>query len=156
MGQVMSKPSHALIGISGVHYVVSELSRRGLVALPTVRNTAGYDIIVSNAEGTKYANIQVKTSLKRVSFFPMPPSEKINDHKTAYYALVRWLPRESRFECFFLSGKEAREEVRAGEKFQRRKIREGSRQKLFPSIYVSAKAGDKPNTWRSRWAEWGL
>lgn len=152
----MSKPSHALIGISGVHYIVSELSRRGLVALPTVRNTAGYDIIVSNSEGTKYANIQVKTSLKRVAFFPMPPSKKINDHRTAYYALVRWLPKEGRFECFFLSGKEAKEEVLAGEKIQKRKMQEGSRQKMFPSIYVSAKAGHKPDTWRSRWLNWNL
>ena len=35
------RPHTGLIGIAGVHYVVSELSRRGLVALPTIRNTAG-------------------------------------------------------------------------------------------------------------------
>jgi hypothetical protein len=35
----------SLIGIAGVHHVVSELSRRGLIALPTVKNTAAYDIV---------------------------------------------------------------------------------------------------------------
>jgi hypothetical protein len=39
--------SNALVGIAGVHYVAAELSRRGLIALPTIRNTAGYDIIVA-------------------------------------------------------------------------------------------------------------
>ena len=43
----MSNISPALIGISGVHHVVSELSRRGLVALPTIRNVAAYDVLVA-------------------------------------------------------------------------------------------------------------
>ena len=67
----------ALVGAAGVHYVVSELSRRGLIALPTVRNVAAFDIVVSTRDGRKHANIQVKTSLKRVTFFPMPPSKRI-------------------------------------------------------------------------------
>ncbi len=36
-----------LIGVAGVHFVVSELTLRGLIALPTIRNTAGIDIHVS-------------------------------------------------------------------------------------------------------------
>ena len=61
--------SSALIGIAGVHYVVAELSRRGMVALPTTRNTAAYDIVVVTPDGDKHANIQVKASSKRVTFF---------------------------------------------------------------------------------------
>jgi hypothetical protein len=34
----------ALVGVSGVHFVVGELSRRGWVALPTIRNTKGIDV----------------------------------------------------------------------------------------------------------------
>ncbi len=41
------RPNTILIGIAGVHHVVSELSRRGLVALPTTRNIAGYDVVVA-------------------------------------------------------------------------------------------------------------
>jgi len=67
----------ALIGIAGVHYVASEFSRRGLIALPTVKNIAAYDIAVLNTLGTKHANVQVKASSKRVPFFPMPPAEKV-------------------------------------------------------------------------------
>ena len=53
----------ALIGAAGVHYVVSELSRRGLIALPTIRNTSGIDVIVTGRDGSRHANLQVKTSL---------------------------------------------------------------------------------------------
>ena len=41
----------SLIGAAGVHHVVSELSLRGLIALPTIRNTAGVDVIVTNMNG---------------------------------------------------------------------------------------------------------
>jgi hypothetical protein len=40
----------ALIGATGVHYVVSELSLRGMIALPTIHNTAGVDVVVTNAQ----------------------------------------------------------------------------------------------------------
>lgn len=66
-----------LVGIAGVHHVASELSRRGLIALPTTRNTAAYDIAVTTVDGKKHANVQVKASLKRVTFFPMPPSARV-------------------------------------------------------------------------------
>jgi hypothetical protein len=41
----------ALIGAAGVHFVVSELSLRGLIALPTIRNTAGVDVVVTDKMG---------------------------------------------------------------------------------------------------------
>ena len=47
-----------------------------MVALPTTRNSA-YDVIVAIPSGTKHANIQLKTSSKRVTFFPMPVPENI-------------------------------------------------------------------------------
>jgi len=71
------RPNTTLVGIAGVHHVVSELSRRGLVALPTTRNIAGYDLVVTTVGGGKHANVQVKTSGKRASFFRMPPSERV-------------------------------------------------------------------------------
>ena len=59
---VATAKDKALIGAAGVFYVAAELSLRGMIALPTIRNTAGYDIIVTNRDGSKHANIQVKTS----------------------------------------------------------------------------------------------
>jgi len=53
------KVDKALVGISGVHFVVAELSRRGWIALPTVRNTKGIDILATR--NGKTVQIQVKT-----------------------------------------------------------------------------------------------
>ena len=100
----MANVNKSLIGIAGVHHVVSELSRRGLIALPTVKNTAAYDIVAVNERGTKHANIQVKASYKRVTAFLMPAPEKIRTGDHDYFVLARWIERESRYQCFLLTG----------------------------------------------------
>ncbi len=121
----MPRPNTALTGIAGVHHVVSELSRRGLVALPTIRNTAAYDVIVATPDGTRHANIQVKASEKRRLFFPMPESEKVRAGPHDYYVLLRWLAKEERYEGYMLSGRAARYEVRRAERFQSGRIPRG-------------------------------
>ena len=63
----MSKINNQLIGMAGVYFVASELSRRGFIALPTVRNTVGIDLVVASTDGSFQANLQVKTSFQRVS-----------------------------------------------------------------------------------------
>lgn len=156
MPKLPERPNTALVGIAGVHFVVSELSRRRLVALPTIRNIAAYDIIVTNVLGTKHANIQVKTSGKRTSFFRMPKSSYVRAGRHDHYVLVRWLPREKRYEAFMLSGKTAREEVARGERFQRKRIRAGTRKGIVPSIYVSRKAQVRADRWRKNWLIWSL
>ena len=64
-----------LIGNAGVYWVVSQLSLRGLVALPTVRNCPGADIVVLDPDGGGLATLQVKTSGGFAKFWPaaMPP-----------------------------------------------------------------------------------
>jgi len=150
------RPNTALIGISGVHYVVSELSRRGLVALPTIRNTAAYDIIVTTPNGKKHANIQVKTSQKRASFFRMPPSSKVNVSPCDFYVFLRWLPQDNRYEGYMLTGRTARTEVARSERFQRRRIRAGSRRVIVPSLYVGRKVEVRAKRWRKNWLDWRL
>jgi hypothetical protein len=67
-----------------------------MVALPTVRNTAAYDIVAMNVEGTKHANIQVKASYKRVGGFPMPQPEKIRTGSHDFYVFARWIEADGR------------------------------------------------------------
>ena len=90
----------ALIGAAGVHFVAAELSMRGLIALPTVRNTAGIDIVAVNATGSWVANIQVKTSRSKVSFWPVSAKFEHWVHPNNVYVFVRYLPKERRFEAF--------------------------------------------------------
>lgn len=89
-----------LVGVAGVHHIVSELTMRWLVALPTIRNTAGIDIVVTDPRTKKTAALQVKTSQKRVSFWPTSRPAKCLRGKDSFYIFVRYLPRESRFQAF--------------------------------------------------------
>jgi hypothetical protein len=129
-------PNNALIAIAGVHYVASELSRSGLVASPTVRNIAAYDIVALNVLGTKHANIQVKASSKRVGFFPMPAAEKIRAGPRDFYVLVRWVDTKQKYEAFLLTGRQARSAVEAAIEYQSISIRRGTMKNLFPCVYV--------------------
>jgi hypothetical protein len=153
-----NRPARAnttLIGIAGVHHVVSELSRRGLVALPTVRNTAAYDVVVVTPDGHRHANIQVKTSSQRTTFFRMPPSCRVKTGPSDFYVLARWLKKEQRYECFMLTGKEAKDAVKRQERWQGSRIRAGHRKALNPTLSVS-KDPQRTNRWRRRWLRWHL
>jgi|SRR5438034_1726725 len=157
-GALLPRPNTALTGIAGVHHVVAELSRRGLIALPTIRNLAAYDLIVTTLDGRRHANIQVKASQKRASFFLMPPSASVRAGPHDYYVLLRWLRNESRYEGFMLSGRVARNEVRRAERFQRSRRRAGKRKsRIWPSISVGGQEFEtRAIKWRNTWLTWTL
>jgi len=94
------KPTKTLIGVAGVHFVVSELSLRGLIALPTIRNTAGIDILVSEPDGSGQANLQVKTRSSEESYWPTSRPERCLKGTRSFYVFVRYLLDEERFEAF--------------------------------------------------------
>jgi hypothetical protein len=100
MPTVPPNAQNALTGIAGVHFIVSELSQRGLIALPTIRNTAGTDIVATDLSGTWHANIQVKTSKNRVTFWPIGKHYADWQGDKCWYAFVRYLKTEGRFEVF--------------------------------------------------------
>jgi len=58
----MDKLNTVLAGVSGEYFVAAELSKQGLIASITLRNTKGVDILCSNSDATKTAGIQVKTN----------------------------------------------------------------------------------------------
>jgi len=147
--------SNPLIGIAGVHYVVAELSLRGMIALPTTRNTAAYDIVVITREGDKHANIQVKTSSYRTRHWPMPEIEKIRAGRHDFYVLVRRHDAENRFEGFMLTGREAKKAVQETIKYQKENIRKGTRKSIFPAIDEDFDSQNL-DRWEKAWATWSL
>jgi len=92
MTRSIVKIPNDLIGVAGVHFIVSKLTLRGLIALPTIRNTAGIDILVSELDGSTQANLQVKTSLKEVNFWPTSAPERCLNSPNSYYVFLRYLP----------------------------------------------------------------
>ena len=51
-----------LTGVAGVHFVASYLAYLGFHAVPTTRNVAGPDLLVSTLNGAKSLSLQVKTT----------------------------------------------------------------------------------------------
>lgn len=111
----------SLVGAAGVHAVVAEQSLRGLIALPTIRNTAGVDVIVSNRTGTWHANLQVKTSRSRVTFWPigMKYAEWVSPNN--YYVFLRFHVKVRQFEIFLESSERVAENCAAGVKREKEK-----------------------------------
>ncbi|HEX77102.1 MAG TPA: hypothetical protein G4O03_01625 [Dehalococcoidia bacterium] len=125
MSNAKSKVANTLIGIAGVHFVVSELSLRGLIALPTIRNTAGVDVIVASSNGSWHANLQVKTSQRKVTFWPVSTHYEQWRGGNNFYVFVRFLGNESRFEAFLESADLVAQQVRAEtEKFRARGLKD--------------------------------
>ena len=80
------KLDKALVGACGVFFVSAELSRRGWIAMPTIRNTQGIDIIATKAEQS--VNIQVKTNSYGKVKYPLDKkNEEMIDDNT-YYVFV--------------------------------------------------------------------
>src|SRR3989304_2954752 len=111
----------SLIGAAGVHFIVSELSLRGLIALPTIRNTAGVDVVVTNKKGTWQANLQVKSSRSRVNFWPV--GNKYNEWigPNNFYVLVRFDPKLGSLEAFLASSQEVAKLVAQGKEREKEK-----------------------------------
>ncbi|MDP2729422.1 MAG: hypothetical protein Q8O55_02935 [Dehalococcoidales bacterium] len=107
-----------LIGIAGVHWVVSELSRRGLIAMPTIRNTSGIDVLVTTPDGSAQAVLQVKTAGTVKDYqedgrqwWPMPAPDKCLKGTKAFYVFVRWREDQKSFEAFLDSTKTVAKQV---------------------------------------------
>jgi hypothetical protein len=111
----------SLIGAAGVHFVVSELSLRGLIALPTIRNTAGVDVVVTNKAGTWQTNLQVKSSRSRVSFWPV--GKKYDDWvgTNNYYVFVRYDPNKKGLEAFLASSEDVARLVAQGREMEKQR-----------------------------------
>jgi hypothetical protein len=137
-----------LIGIAGVHFVASELTLRGLIALPTIRNTAGIDILVSELDGSCQANLQVKTSLKKVNFWPTSRPEKCLRYPHSFYVFLRYLEKEKRFEAFLEDADEVAEQVKQNLADHKRR---GRREFAYWALPSDAKGMLQL---RQRWEEW--
>ena len=152
-----SKQKNAVLtGIAGVHHVVSELSLRGMIALPTVRNTAAYDVIVLSKDGRKHANIQVKTSSNPPQFWITPVSGKIRSGPRDFYVFLARPRKEKGFVGYLVTSKETKHVVRAWEKESTKRVKEGKRKAVAHSFYVYAENKTKARRWATRWQTWKL
>lgn len=83
-----NKLSQVNSGISGEFYVAAELTKRGLVASLTSKNTKAIDLLASNSDGSKVVSIQVKTTRYGTSFTLGQKDEEIETNESLFYVFV--------------------------------------------------------------------
>lgn len=100
-----------LCGISGEYSTAAELTRRGLVASITLRNTRGIDILVSNADASKSAGVQVKTNQNGKRVWLLNRKAEDFQSKNLYYIFVCLKSPGNRPDFFVVPSKDVAEYV---------------------------------------------
>lgn len=104
----------SLVGACGVFYVSAELSRRGWTAMPTIRNTAGVDIIASKAD--KAVKIQVKANSYGKVKYPMSEGNETLFSDDLYYVFVTLKKREERPDFYIICSQLVAEYIKKTQK----------------------------------------
>jgi hypothetical protein len=148
MSRVSDRIANDLIGVAGVHWVAFKLSLRGLIVLPTIRNTAGIDLLVNDPRTGAQAALQVKTSMKRVAFWPTSTYEKCLKGPGSYHVFLRFIEAAQSFEAFLVSGDTVVEQIKRNAEDYRRRGR-----KAF-AYWRLPKSLDRLDALRRDWDTW--
>lgn len=102
-------------GVAGEYCVAAELSKRGLLASITLRNTKGVDILCSNAKATKAVGIQVKTNKGSVRKWVL--NQKAEDYfaDNLYYVFVNLNENKRPPEFFIVPSKVVASQTNQGQ-----------------------------------------
>lgn len=83
-----SKHSFNIIGAAGEYYVAAELSRRGIIATITLKNTPNIDIVATSHDGKRSINIQVKTKQNQQGWILTNKMEVKSGRRNFFVVLV--------------------------------------------------------------------
>jgi len=108
----MTKRDNSMTGAAGVFYVCFELCRRGYIPMPTIRDSAGVDILMSSADGSKVVDIQVKTTTKRKWWLNKKAETLVAD--SLFYAFVELPDDGSVPRCHIVPSAAVADYVRKG------------------------------------------
>jgi hypothetical protein len=133
-----------LVGIAGVHFVVGELSRRGWIALPTIRNTRGIDVMATKEN--KSVQIQVKTRKNSRRFLLEKSAEKLIN-ESLFYVFVN-LKQNDVPEYFLIPSKAVSEYVAQTHKLFLNAGGRDSSMRSFPNSYKEFDLDKYKNKWK--------
>ena len=136
------------VGVAGVHHVCSLLSMRGLIAMPTIRNTPGIDILVIDPAAKASAYLQVKTSQRKVVFWPTPMPERIMRGPNFFCVFVRYVPTDKTFQVFIEDSDSVARVVAGNIREQERRGR-----RVFPH-WTLPRGQDTQRNLEARWSTW--
>ncbi|MCX6558386.1 MAG: aspartate ammonia-lyase [Candidatus Aminicenantes bacterium] len=133
---------NSLTGISGTYYAAAELSKREYIALVTMKNTSGVDILVSSEISKKSIVIQVKTSkLAHKKGYTLKNKDEELKSDDLVYIFVNMKDGNFRPDFYIVPSEIVAKTISdghkkwSGEKGKRGQIRDGSSRirKFYPS-----------------------
>lgn len=104
-----------LRGVAGEYLVAGELSKRGIIASITLRNTKGMDVLASNSDASKSVGIQVKTTIyPRTEYPSWMLTKKAEDYysDTLFYVFVLLKQGNERPDFYIVPSKEVAEHTK--------------------------------------------
>jgi len=146
----MSDIKREFKGNIGLFLVCVELSKLNLIAMPTTRNTKGYDIMVMNPDTNKATGIQVKCTDKKD--FPVITAhwsdyESVFDERILSDFVFVDISDLDRPNYFILSDKELKELLRASVKKYSEKYCARNRLTWEGALEKERAENRKPNLW---------
>ena len=75
-------------GMHGVYLAAAELTRRGLIVSPTLRNAPVADLLVTDEDGKRAWSVQVKTNTNKASFWLLNERAKSISSPSHIYIFV--------------------------------------------------------------------
>ena len=148
-----SKISTGLSGVAGEYFVAGELTRRGLIASITLRNTRGVDILVAGQDATRSAGIQVKTNQGSSKGWMLTKKAEKLENEGLFYAFVNLNGLESEPTYHIVPSSVVAESCRRTHSEWLATPGRGGRPHKDNSIRKFTDADDR---WKDRWDVLGL
>lgn len=124
---------HYQNGMHGVYLAAAELTRRGLIVSPTLRNAPVADLLVTDPQGKRAWSVQVKTNRGRMPYWLLSEKSKTIASPSHVYIFVT------------LEGKAGPEYLPVGSEYVASHIDEEHRQKS--SFYSFDRRNLQPGCW---------
>src|SRR5206468_13097919 len=78
------------------------------------------DVVVVSSNGSWHANLQVKSSRRKVKFWPVGSKYRDFRGRSEFFVFVRYLEKETRFEAFLAPADKVVKRVDRAEDYNRR------------------------------------
>ena len=122
-----------MTGMQGVYLAAAELTRRGLIVSITSRNARGVDLLATDPSYKKTWSIQVKTSWKPVSSWPIGKDYKTEVSESHIYVFIN-LRGEEKPDYYIVPSRQVAKEGRIY-------------RRPNSTWYGFSRKGRKPNDW---------
>lgn len=136
------------IGVAGEYYAAAELSRRGIIASITLRNSRGVDIVATNSSATKSVSIQVKTNSEGLAGWQLGSKADAYCAENLFYIFVILRPLGQRPDFYVAPSNEVAEWTSNHyRELMARPKRDGTRRKDVRRLIFADKEGKYKEAW---------